>query len=98
MKALVVYSSKRGGTAGLAAMIGAEFRSEGWTAEVRDTSVDGPFDADVIVIGSALYLNRWRRDARHFLRQHARELAQVPVWLFSSGPLDDSALEGDLAP
>jgi menaquinone-dependent protoporphyrinogen oxidase len=97
MKALVIYGSERGGTAGLAAMIGTAFRDEGWIAEVRDAGTEGPIDGDVVVIGGALYLNRWHRAARQFTRRHARALAQVPVWLFSSGPLDDSARGGDLA-
>src|SRR4051794_988370 len=98
MKVLVVFGSKRGGTAGLAAMLGEAFQREGWTAEVRDVRVDQPVsDADVIVIGGALYMNRWPRDVRSFVRRHRAALRQVPVWLFSSGPLDDSARLGDLA-
>jgi menaquinone-dependent protoporphyrinogen oxidase len=98
MKVLVVYGSKRGGTAGLAAMVGEAFQREGWTAEVRDARMDQPIsDADVIVVGGALYLSRWHADARHFVRRHRTALREVPVWLFSSGPLDDSARPGDLA-
>lgn len=98
MKALVIFGSERGGTAGLAALIGEAFRREGWTAEVRDATVDAPVDGDICVIGGALYMNRWHRSARQFVRRHARTLSEVPVWMFSSGPLDDSARAGDLAP
>jgi menaquinone-dependent protoporphyrinogen oxidase len=99
MKVLVVFGSKRGGTAGLAAMIGAAFQREGWTAEVRDTRVPQPVtDTDLVVIGGALYLNRWHRDSRDFARRHRTALRRMPVWLFSSGPLDDSARTGDTAP
>jgi menaquinone-dependent protoporphyrinogen oxidase len=97
MKVLVVHGSKRGGTAGLAEMVGTAFRRLGWAAEVRPAADPGPVDADVVVIGGALYANRWHRDARRFARSHRKALADVPVWLFSSGPLDDSARTGDLA-
>ena len=99
VKALVVYGSKRGGTAGLAGMIGEAFRAERWTAEVRDAaSPESISDADIVVVGGALYMNRWHRDAREFVRRNRAGLRQVPVWLFSSGPLDASARSGDLAP
>jgi menaquinone-dependent protoporphyrinogen oxidase len=39
------------------------------------------------VLGSAVYAKRWRPEARHFARRHARALRELPVWLFSSGPL-----------
>jgi menaquinone-dependent protoporphyrinogen oxidase len=98
MKVLVVFGSKRGGTAGLAAMIGEAFQREGWTAEVRDAQVQQPIaDADLVVVGGALYMGRWHRDARDFVRRHHTALASMPVWLFSSGPLDDTARPGDLA-
>jgi menaquinone-dependent protoporphyrinogen oxidase len=98
MKVLVVFGSKRGGTAGLAAMIGEAFQREGWTAEVRAAQVQQPVaDADLVVVGGALYMNRWHRDAREFVRRHRAMLRTMPVWLFSSGPLDDSARPGDLA-
>jgi menaquinone-dependent protoporphyrinogen oxidase len=98
MKVLVVYGSKRGGTAGLAGMIGGAFQRAGWTAEVRNAEASDPIsDADIVVIGGALYMNRWHRAARGFARRHRGGLRSVPVWLFSSGPLDDTARQGSLA-
>jgi menaquinone-dependent protoporphyrinogen oxidase len=35
--------------------------------------------------GSAVYMRRWRGDAPHFLRRHAKALAELPFWVFSSG-------------
>lgn len=97
-RVLVVYSSKSGSTAGIAGWIGEALRDEGLEAdvapadEVRDVT---PYDA--VVLGSALYFGLWRPDARRFARRHKRQLARVPVWLFSSGPLDTSAMEGQAA-
>lgn len=98
MKVLVVYGSKRGGTAGLAQMIGDSFARRDWSVEVRDAALDIPLgDPDIVVVGGALYASRWHRDARRFVRRHRGALSQIPVWLFSSGPLDDSARPGDVA-
>ena len=98
MRALIVYGSKRGGTAGLADMIGTAFEAQGWDAEVRDAATrPGIGDVDVVVIGGALYMNRWPSSVRRWTRQHVRTLSNVPVWMFSSGPLDDSARAGDIA-
>lgn len=49
-----------------------------------------------VVLGSGVYAGRWLREAVRFARRHRDPLRRVPVWLFSSGPLDPSAREGDL--
>ncbi|MEU9020375.1 flavodoxin domain-containing protein [Actinomadura sp. NPDC048394] len=99
MKVLVAYASERGGTAEIAEWIGAELLGTGVDAQVSPagdvTTLDG-FDA--VVLGGALYGGRWHREARHFVRHHAGALADRPVWLFSSGPLDHSAEEGEIGP
>jgi len=99
MRVLIVYGSKRGGTAGLARMIATEFERQGWRAEVRDAE-DSPGigDVDVVVVGGGLYMNRWAKSARLWAHHHTPALRRVPVWFFSSGPLDSSARAGDIAP
>ncbi len=57
----------------------------------RRGSADGVDGYDAIVIGSAVYIKRWRGDAKHFLRKHSKELAEMPFWVFSSGPTGDPA-------
>src|SRR3954451_11286718 len=99
MRVLVVYGSKRGGTADLASMVGKAFTERGWLAEIRPAAhVVSIGEVDAVVVGGALYMNRWHRDARRFVKRHAARLRDLPVWFFSSGPLDDSARAGDLAP
>ncbi len=99
MQVLIAYGSKRGGTAGLAEMIGDELAAAGLKTAVKPArevrSLDG-FDS--VVIAGALYATRWHRDARHFARRHAEALRGRPVWLVSSGPLDDSAVAGAIPP
>lgn len=38
---------------------------------------------DVVIVGGALYNDRWHRDAQRFVKRHGRELGALPVWLFS---------------
>ena len=99
MRVLIAYGSTRGGTAGLASMIGDELRVRGVEAEVRAAptvrSIEG---YDAVVVAGALYASRWHRHARRFVRRHLEALRAVPVWLVSSGPLDESAREGNLPP
>jgi menaquinone-dependent protoporphyrinogen oxidase len=44
---------------------------------------------DAVVVGGALYANRWHPAARRFVARREKALRAVPVWFFSSGPLDD---------
>lgn len=99
MRVQIVYGSKRGGTAGLAQMVATAFEREGWRATVNDVaSRPGIGDVDVVVVGGALYMSRWPAPLRQWVRRHMATLRSVPVWFFSSGPLDGSARTGDIAP
>jgi len=92
MRVLVTWSSKRGGTEGIGHTVGEELQTHGF--EIVESSIDKvdrleSFDA--IIVGGALYAGRWPRAARSFVNHHLKQLRKVPVWFFSSGPLDDSA-------
>jgi menaquinone-dependent protoporphyrinogen oxidase len=85
---LVAYASKSGATAGIAEAIGAELRAHKHAVDVLDVGrVDDLAPYDVVVLGSALYLGRWRREAVRFLRRNVDELRTRQVWLFHSGPV-----------
>lgn len=100
MRVLVVYGSKRGGTEGLARVVAEGLTAAGHTVEVLPAGKQ--FDSlerwDAVVVGGALYMFFWHRDARRFVRRHLEELQQMPVWFFSSGPLDDSARGHEVPP
>jgi menaquinone-dependent protoporphyrinogen oxidase len=99
VKVLVAYGSKNGSTAGIADMIASTLRAEGCDVEVAPASEVRDVDGyAAVVLGGALYAGRWHRDARRFARRHATALAERPVWLFSSGPLDSSADTAELPP
>jgi menaquinone-dependent protoporphyrinogen oxidase len=87
-RVLVAYASRYGATAEIAASIGEVLRQAGLAVDVRAArevrSLD-PYRA--VVLGSAVYMGRWRRDALRLLRRP--QLAGLDVWLFSSGPVGE---------
>ena len=90
MSILVAYASKHGATRQLAERLGETLRAAGRDAGVRPIEAAGdPAGYDAYVIGSAVYLGSWRKEATAFVRRHRAVLAGRPVWLFSSGPLGD---------
>ena len=90
MKVLVAYASKRGSTAEIAAAVAETLRKAGLEVDCLESGeVDDVSLYDAVVLGSAVYMKRWRGDARHFLREHSDRLAERPLWVFSSGPVGD---------
>jgi menaquinone-dependent protoporphyrinogen oxidase len=86
-RVLVAYGTKHGATAEIAEHIGAILREEGHEAVVsaaRDVTDPAAFDA--VVLGSAVYMGRWRRDARALLKRVGLGDGVRRLWLFSSGP------------
>jgi menaquinone-dependent protoporphyrinogen oxidase len=85
---LVAYASKHNSTAEIAKVIGKVLRqSSDLHVDIRSVEVVediSPYDA--VVLGSAVYAGKWQSPAADFLKKHETELAQRPVWLFSSGP------------
>ena len=91
---LVAVASRHGATREIAEAVGASLRRSGLEATVidLDEAPDRPIDVadhDAVVLGSAIYMGRWRRSARDFVEAHRSALAARPLWLFSSGPLGD---------
>lgn len=96
---LVAYGSRNGSTEGIADLIGVALQEEGLAVAVRPAGgVHDLGDYDAVVLGGALYTGHWHQDARRFVRRHADRLMRMPVWLFSSGPLDSSTDERDVPP
>jgi menaquinone-dependent protoporphyrinogen oxidase len=92
MTVLIAYSSKRGSTAEIAETVAATLRREGLGVCLEPVdAVDGLDRYDAVVLGSAVYMKRWRGDAKHFLKKHRKALRQLPFWVFSSGPVGDPA-------
>ncbi|CAG6397213.1 flavodoxin domain-containing protein [Streptomyces cocklensis] len=86
---LVAYASKNGSTEQIAGWIADVLSARGTVADVRPAGqVDGLAGYDAVVLGSGVYAGRWLRDATRFARRNRKRLRELPVWLFSSGPLD----------
>jgi menaquinone-dependent protoporphyrinogen oxidase len=99
LRVLVVYGSSRGGTAGLAQMVAEALAAHGIDADVGDATGIDEIDAyDAVIVGGALYHGRWHADATWFVERNFDRLRAINVWFFSSGPLDDTARSGSLAP
>jgi menaquinone-dependent protoporphyrinogen oxidase len=87
---LVAYASKHASTAEIAERIAAAMRDVGCDAQARPASeVRDVSEYGAVVLGSAVYAKRWQRDARSFARRHADALREMPVWLFSSGAVEE---------
>lgn len=95
-RVLVAYGTKYGATAEIAEVIATTLRTAGFEVDAlpaRDVrSLEG---YQAVVLGSAVYMARWRRDALALLRRLRRDLASRPVWLFSSGPVGEQADQQD---
>lgn len=86
---LVLYASKHGSTHEIADVIARELQDAGLKASVQDAGDVRHLEADAVVLGSAVYMGRWRREARHVLSRQADALKQMPFWIFSTGPVGD---------
>ncbi len=87
---LVAYATKYGATAEIADKIGQVLRQAGFDTDVL--SVDRVSDLGsykAVVLGSAVYIGKWRKEAAKFLKANEKVLAKQLVWLFSSGPTDE---------
>lgn len=84
---LVAYATKYGSTAEIAERIGEVLREAGLRTDVLPADQVGdltPYEA--VVLGSAVYIGRWQKEAARLLKANERKLTDKLVWLFSSGP------------
>jgi menaquinone-dependent protoporphyrinogen oxidase len=94
MKVLIVAASRHGSTDEIADAIAARLRERGHEADVFAPEDAPPLASyDAVVIGSAVYVGNWMKAARSFVEANSDSLVGRPVWLFSSGPLDDAEAE-----
>jgi menaquinone-dependent protoporphyrinogen oxidase len=88
MSTLVAYATRYGATRGIAERIADTLVAHGQPAEAHPVSaVSDVGHYDAFVIGSAVYMFHWRKEALRFVKRNRAVLAGRPVWLFSSGPL-----------
>lgn len=94
MKVLVSYASRSGSTKEIAEFIGEKLQKNGILADVKDVGSGSDLaNYDAFVIGSALYMGHWLKEARQFVSENRSALASRPVWIFSSGPTGPNATD-----
>jgi menaquinone-dependent protoporphyrinogen oxidase len=86
-KLLVTYASKYGATREIAEKIGNVLHQAGWLTDVSPVKEVVEIEGyQAVILGSAVYIGKWQKDAAEFLQKNEQTLTQLPVWLFSSGP------------
>lgn len=87
---LVAYATKYGSTQEVAKAVAETLRDSGLTVDVRPMrevrSLEG---YGAIVMGAALYMFRWHKDARRFLSRNRKDLEKLPVAVFALGPVHE---------
>ena len=93
MKVHVIYGTRLGATKQIAERIARRLGAAGLDTDcVAPEDVVGEPHADAFVLGSGVYAGRWQKGIAKFARDKAPTLRQRPVWLFSSGPVGDTAV------
>lgn len=91
-KVLVTYGSKYGATEEIAAkvadiLIDCGFLTDFLSArDVEDVSL-----YKAVILGSAVYIGQWHKDAVRFIKKNQTELQFIPFWIFSSGPTGEGS-------
>jgi menaquinone-dependent protoporphyrinogen oxidase len=88
MTVLVAFASKHGSTDEIGRFIADRLRERGVEAKAaRVQDVSDLSGVQAVVLGSAIYVGSWMKEALEFVGRHQSTLRAAPVWLFSVGPL-----------
>lgn len=99
MTVLVTYDSRHGSTQEIAEFIAEGLRGLGKEADCLPVgAAPDPRRYEGVILGSAVYFGSWLPGAAAFARGNADDLAERPVWLFSSGPFGNHVLDEEEQP
>lgn len=85
---LVTIASKHGSTEEIGKVIGQRLQDQGFVIEIRSIKeAPDPSPYAAVVVGSAVYAGSWMKPAHMYILRNAPQLANRPIWLFSSGPI-----------
>ncbi len=88
MKILVTVASKHGSTREIADTICEVLRADRISLNLMNAAdVETLKGYDAVILGSAVYEGNWLAEANEFVERLRPELATLPLWVFSSGPL-----------
>ncbi len=86
----VICAGKHGSTEQIGAAIAARLERHGHDAESCSADTVNQLEAGrAVVLGSALYMGRWRRPAVRLAALLGDDDRSAPFWLFSVGPTGD---------
>ena len=75
---------------GIAEAIAKELTEQGLIAEAKPVEyVSAVLQYDAVVLGSAIYFGHWLKAAVEFAGANLQALSERPLWLFSSGPVEE---------
>jgi len=84
---LVAYATRYGSTREVAEAVAAALGERGLQVELQPArQVRSLAGYGAVVLGAALYMYHWHKDALRFLSRHRDALAGRPVALFALGP------------
>ena len=87
---LVGYATRYGSTQEVAEAVAETLRERGLGVDIQPMREVRTLEGyDAVVLGAALYMFRWHKDARRFLSRHRKALTQLPVAVFALGPVHD---------
>jgi len=91
---LVAYASLHGSTRDVAEAIAEILRERGLQVDCAAAQEVRALEGyDAVVLGAALYIGRFHKDASRFLRQHQQALSGLPIAIFAMGPFHDEEKE-----
>ena len=86
-RVLVAYASKYGATKEIAEKIRQVLKDAGFNTDVLPADKVADLNQyKAVILGSAVYIGGWRKQAARFLKDNEKVLAEKMIWLFSSGP------------
>jgi len=88
---LLAYASRFGSTQAVAETIASTLSEAGLEVDLQPMQEVKSLDHyDAVVLGAAIYNAKWNAVAHQFVTQHQDVLAQLPVAIFTLGPLSAS--------
>jgi menaquinone-dependent protoporphyrinogen oxidase len=87
---LVGYATRYGSTQEVAEAVAETLRESGLEVEIQPMKEVRALEGySAVLLGAALYMYRWHKDARRFLSRHRKALEELPVAIFALGPVKD---------
>ncbi len=91
---LVAYATRQGSTQEVAEAVASTLRERGLEVELQPAREVLSLERyQAVVLGTALYMFRFHKDARRFLAHHRVTLAERPVAIFALGPFNNEEKE-----